>query len=351
MINLSGLVYERRYNISMKLEHFLESSLFRKGLSLLLLLGIIISIKPMINLFLLTFMFSFILYGIQNYVFLRIVKLIPINRTEVTVVIFSFLAMAIALVLYKYIPILTKQLMLIGIQLSDFDINNYEDVLNAEIREAISTSIQSYVVEGGTYLIDFVTNIWKFSLNIFIALILSLFLILEKDKTIKFLNRFEHSKIGFSYIYIKKLGKNFVNSFAKVMEAQILISFINSILSAATLSLLGFPQTIGLGFMIFILGLIPVAGVMISLIPLSIIAFKLGGVIKILYVLGMIVVLHALEAYFLNPKLMSMKTKLPVFFTFVILLVAEHFMGVWGLLFGIPLFLFLLDLLNVTQPD
>ena len=335
----------------MKLEHFLESSLFRKSLSLLLIFGIIICIKPMINLFLLTFMFSFILYGIQNYVFSRIVKLIPINRTEVTVVIFSLLAMAIALIIYRYIPILTKQLMFIGIQLSDFDINHYEDVLNAEIREAISTSIQSYVVEGGSYLIDFVTNIWKFSLDIFIALILSLFLILEKDKTIKFLNRFEHSKISFSYIYIKKLGGDFVNSFAKVMEAQILISFINSILSAVTLSLMGFSQTIGLGFMIFILGLIPVAGVMISLIPLSIIAFKLGGVVKILYVLGMIVVLHALEAYFLNPKLMSMKTKLPVFFTFVILLVAEHFMGVWGLLFGIPLFLFLLDLLNVTQYD
>ena len=135
------------------------------------------------------------------------------------------------------------------------------------------------------------------------------------------------------------------------MGTQILISFINSILSAVTLSLLGFHQVIGLGFMIFILGLIPVAGVMISLIPLSIIAFKLGGVIMILYVLGMIVLLHALEAYFLNPKLMSMKTKLPVFFTFIILLLAEHFMGVWGLLFGIPLFLFLLDLLNVAQPD
>lgn len=305
----------------------------------------------MMNLLLLTFMFSFILYGIQNFIFVKVIKLMPINRTGITVAIFSILAAAIVFFIYKYTPILTRELILIGTQLSDFDINNYEDVISAEIREAISTSIQSYVVEGGTYLIHSVTNIWKFSLNIFLALILSLFLILEKDKTIKFLDKFEQSKVGFSYTYYKKLGKNFVNSFAKVMQAQFLISFINSILSAVTLSLLSFPQAIGLGFMIFILGLIPVAGVMISLIPLSIIAFKLGGMIKVFYVLGMIVVLHAIEAYFLNPKLMSIKTKLPVFFTFVVLLVAEHFMGVWGLLFGIPLFLFLLDLLDVEQPD
>lgn len=333
----------------MDFKNFLESDLFKKSISLLLLLGIIISIKPMMNLLLLTFMFSFILYGVQNYIFHKIIRLIPIRRTGITFAIFIFLASGIVFLIYKYLPILTRQLMFIGIQLSNFDINSYEDVLNPHIREAISTNIQSYIVEGGTYLIQSVTNIWKFSLNIFIALILSLFLILEKDKTIKFLNRFADSKVGFIYVYYKKLAINFVNSFAKVMETQILISFINSIVSAFILSLMGFHQVIGLGFMIFMLGLIPVAGVIISLIPLSIVAFKLGGVIKILYILGMIVVLHALEAYFLNPKLMSMKTKLPVFFTFIVLIIAEHFMGIWGLLFGIPLFLFLLDIIDVES--
>ncbi len=333
----------------MEFKSFLQSDIFRKTLSLLLLLGIIISIKPMMNLLFLTFMFSFILYGIQNYIFHKIIRLVPINRTGITFTIFTILASAIVFFIYKYIPIITNELLFIGIQLSDFDINSYEDAINPQIREAISANIQSYIVEGGTYLIQSVTNIWNFSLNIFIALILSLFLILEKDRTITFLNRFEHSKIGFIYVYYKKLAKNFNNSFAKVMETQILISFINSLVSAIVLYVMGFNQVIGLGFMIFILGLIPVAGVLISLIPLSIIAFKLGGLIKVLYILGMIVVLHSLEAYFLNPKLMSMKTKLPVFFTFIILIMAEHFMGVWGLLFGIPLFLFFLDLIDVES--
>lgn len=330
-------------------KNFFESDLFKKIISLLILLAIIISMQPMMDLLLLTFMFSFILYGIQNYIFKKIVKLIPINRTGITFAIFILLASAIVFFIYKYIPILTRQLLYIGVQLSNFDINNYKDVISPQIREAISTNIQAYVVDGGTYLIHSVTNIWKFSLNIFIALMLSLFLILEKDKTILFLNKFAFSRVGFIYSYYKKLGKNFVNSFAKVMEIQILISFINSILSAFALYIMGFDQVIGLGFMIFILGLIPVAGVIISLIPLSIIAFKVGGVIKILYVIGMITVLHAFEAYLLNPKLMSVKTKLPVFFTFVVLIMAEHFLGIWGLLFGIPLFLFFLDIIEVEE--
>ena len=99
--------------------------------------------------------------------------------------------------------------------------------------------------------------------------------------------------------------------------------------------------------MVFILSLIPVAGVIISLIPLSLIAFKIGGFTKVFYVLIVVGIIHAFESYFLNPKLMSAKTELPIFFTFVILIASEHFMGVWGLLVGIPLFMFVLDILDV----
>jgi predicted PurR-regulated permease PerM len=112
------------------------------------------------------------------------------------------------------------------------------------------------------------------------------------------------------------------------------------------LSILGFPQLVGLGAMIFILSLIPVAGVAISLIPLSIIAFNIGGFMYILYVLILVLFIHAVESYFLNPKLMSVKTNLPVFFTFLILILSEQLMGIWGLIIGIPIFIFILDLLD-----
>ena len=103
--------------------------------------------------------------------------------------------------------------------------------------------------------------------------------------------------------------------------------------------------------MVFILGLIPVAGVIISLIPLTIIAYSIGGVMTVIYVLIMVAVVHAIEAYILNPKLMSSKTNLPVFYTFIILIFGEHFFGVWGLILGIPIFVFLLDVLGVRTVD
>ena len=142
-----------------------------------------------------------------------------------------------------------------------------------------------------------------------------------------------------------------MQSFGKVIQTQITISFINCVLSIIMLSILGFPQIFGLGFMIFVLGLIPVAGVIVSLIPLAIIAFTIGGFKMIIYILVLVAILHALESYILNPKLMSQKTKLPVFYTFVVLIVSEHILGIWGLIIGIPIFIFILDVLEVKNSD
>ncbi|MDL0236159.1 AI-2E family transporter, partial [Clostridioides difficile] len=131
------------------------------------------------------------------------------------------------------------------------------------------------------------------------------------------------------------------------MKVQVMIAFINSVVSMIFLGFMGFPQIWALGFMIFVLGLIPVAGVIVSLIPLTVIAFNTGGITKVFGVLLMICIVHAVETYILNPKLMSNRTKLPVCFVFIILLVGEHYLGVWGLLIGVPIFMFLMDILGV----
>jgi predicted PurR-regulated permease PerM len=215
--------------------------------------------------------------------------------------------------------------------------------------------VQNYVKSGGTVFINFISRVGRVSLSVFLALILSLFFLLEKERIIVFGHAFKNSKISWIYNEIVYFSDKFTNSFGKVIQAQIIIALINAMLSTIFLTILRFPNLIGLFMLIFIFGMIPVAGVIISLFPLTIIAFSIGGPRYVLYVILMIIVLHSLEAYFLNPKLMSYNTKLPVFITFLILLVSEHFFGIWGLIVGIPITTFFLDILEVKvtpeKPD
>lgn len=170
---------------------------------------------------------------------------------------------------------------------------------------------------------------------------------IEKEKTISFSRNFLSSEYAWFFQDLFYFAKVFVETFGVVVEVQLLIALVNTLVTTLGLGLIGFTQLPTLAIMIFFLSLIPVAGVIFSCIPLTLIAYSTGGIQTVVYVLILIVIVHCIEAYILNPKFMSSRTKLPIFYTFVILLFSERFLGVWGLIVGIPIFNFFLEILGV----
>lgn len=310
-------------------------------------------LKDMLNLLLLTFLFTYLMYSLQKFFqnWIQRITTLKISRAIITLILYAAFISLLILAIYKFIPIAIKQIIaiindviaIINTQKGKQYDNTILDFLVAQLN---TIDIPKYLGNKSAYLFTLVGDIGQIGLNIFLSLILSLFFILEKDRVVRFVHGFKESKISGFFNEVQFFGNRLMNSFGKVIQAQILIALCNTVLSLIGLKILGFPQLIGLGAMIFLLSLIPVAGVAISLVPLSIIAFNIGGFIYIVYVMIMIMVIHAVESYFLNPKLMSVKTDLPVFFTFLILILSEHFMGIWGLIIGIPIFIFILDLLE-----
>ena len=329
---------------------FFKKEIIRRILFIIIFLTLIVIFFPMIDLLILSFLFSYLLSNVQatlEKVFNRFFK---VHSIFFTFIIYLVMFLTAGIFLYKYLPIALKEGSEIINFASEFSLANSmpQNYFTRTLMDIFKPEdIEFYKEELFNKLIKFATDAGKWSANILIALILSLFFNLEKRRIFDFLRKFKDSKVGWAYGYCTYFGRSFLNSFGKVMNAQILIAIVNTVLSLLGLFLFGFPSLVALGFMIFILSLIPVAGVVISLIPLSLIAFKLGGIVKVLAVLIMVAVIHFIEGYFLNPKLMADKTELPMFMTFVVLIVSEHFLGIWGLLIGIPLFIFLLELADV----
>ena len=336
------------------LRELFKRDIVRRILVLLIIVFFMYILRSMLNLFLLTFLFTYIAYSLQVAITTRLDKFIKIKPIIITLFLYIFMTSVIVFASYKYIPIIIRQLTEIGIQISRFDFKAIGgEVLKdfvipyvgkIDLMSFFKTSDINDFLRFDQFL-RYASNIGTWSFNIFVSL--SLFFMVEREKVKDFFSEFQDSKIGILYKYTKDFGRNFLNSFGKVIQAQIIIAFVNSILSVISLFILGFPQVLGLGVMIFLFSLVPVAGTIASLIPLSIIAYTVGGFKMIVYVLVMIAVLHALESYVLNPRFMADKTELPVFIVFITLLVSDHFMGVWGLLLGVPLLMFALDLLNI----
>jgi predicted PurR-regulated permease PerM len=180
----------------------------------------------------------------------------------------------IALVIYKYVPVLIAEIADIFEDLKVFKFDPSQYKYGEYIMPIINQiDFSNYIKTGSNYLIKFASNIGNWSFNILAAFVLSIFFLVENEKVGRFFRRFEKSRVSWFYEYMKYLGNNFLNSFGKVIQAQIVIAMTNSILSVIILSILGFPKLLAIGAMVFIFGLVPVAGVVISLIITSLICF------------------------------------------------------------------------------
>lgn len=336
----------------MQMKNLFQSKGFQRLLVLLLLALILYGLQSMFNLILITFMLTYLMDRFQKFISRKLDHFLPINRKIIIALLYVMLVGGIAVTLVKYLPVLTVQISQLIYQFNVFFKNPPDnEIIKAAINAINHMELSKYIGQGVDILYKSIANVGKFGLQFFLSLILSLFFLLEKARIVAFTAKFKESRLAVFYNEIEYFGKKFARSFGKVIEAQFLIAIVNCVLSVIALWILGFPQLLGLALMIFLLGLIPVAGVIISLIPLCMIAYNIGGITYVIYIIIIVTFIHALESYVLNPKFMSQKTNLPIFYTFMVLTFSEHFLGVWGLIIGIPIFVFLLDVLDVTSDE
>ena len=321
---------------------------------LVILTMLVVTLWSMLDLVLLTFIITFLFYHLLRLVNKRLGKKISKKIPDglLLFIMYAIVIAILAILSVVFVPKLVLQISDIANMFINFNMDAFRESLDPRISQLLGEiDVNPILSEMGTFLLDSVTSVGTFSLHLIFAFLLSFMILLEKSKIRRFGETLRTSRISFVYEYAIKFGGSFVQTFGTVMKVQVMIAFVNCILSMIMLAILGFPAIIGLGIMIFLLGLIPVAGVIISLIPLCIIGFTVGGIKMIIAVIVMIIIIHAIEAYILNPKLMSTRTSLPICFVFIILLVSEHYLGVWGLLIGVPLFIFLMKSFEVNYEE
>ncbi len=119
-------------------------------------------------------------------------------------------------------------------------------------------------------------------------------------------------------------------------QAQILIAMVNTAFTSLLLWFLKLETVALLASIVFFAGLIPVWGTFISLIPILLLAFNEGGVNLAGKALLMISFVHMVEAYILNPRIVSAVFKINPLLTLIILYVGHSLFGLWGVLLGVP---------------
>ena len=158
------------------------------------------------------------------------------------------------------------------------------------------------------------------------------------------------------YDEYKNIFQKITKTFWLVFKAQSMIALANWVLTTIWLLIVWFifwqtfPFLYTIAIIVFICWFIPVLGTFISSIPILLIWYTTYQDISIIFaVVSLIAFVHAVEAYYLNPKIVASYTKLPLSLTFLILILSEHFMWFAWLVIWISSFYLLLEILKDTD--
>jgi len=134
---------------------------------------------------------------------------------------------------------------------------------------------------------------------------------------------------------VRRLVARIDRSLSGVVRGQMTICLVNGILTFIGLILLGVKFAFLLATVATILSLVPIFGSIISSVPIVAIALSQGWQTG-LGALGWIVGIHALEAYFLNPKIIGSAARIHPLIVAFSLIAGERSYGIVGALFAVP---------------
>ena len=187
-------------------------------------------------------------------------------------------------------------------------------------------------------------------LFMFLSVILSLLVLWDPTFVRVGEEQVRASAIGWMYDEVAPTVQAFFVIVSKVFDAQIVIALVNTTLTLAGMIFLGIPGALFLSGVVFFCGLIPVFGAVISgaFILVAAIAHPPHSLWLVFEALLMVLLVHALEAYVLNPRIMGGHLHMHPFVVMLSLLVSEHFFGIWGVLLGVPAVTYAIQLLTGT---
>ena len=186
----------------------------------------------------------------------------------------------------------------------------------------------------GNTVMTVAASIW----NIVIGLIVSIYLLIDKEKfcalskkiTYAIFNR-EHAEIAV------ELAHRTNDTFGKFLSGKILDSAIIGVLTFLLLTIFNMPYKLLISVIIGITNIIPFFGPFFGAIPSAIIILFVDPG-KVLWFLLLIFIIQQLDGNIIGPKILGDSIGISAFWILFSLLVTGKFLGIVGMIIGVPLF-------------
>ncbi len=181
-------------------------------------------------------------------------------------------------------------------------------------------------------------------IQIALSLLLSFFITLDIPRIRRGILSLKQSRVEEFYEEIAPGLYNFGRLIGRAFQAQGVIALFNTLLTFIAVRALQIQNETFLCAIVFVCSFIPVLGVVLSSVPIAIMSIVQpgGSIFLALQAIGAILIIHFIETSVLNPKILGEMLHLHPVMVLAVLAIGEHFFGVWGLLLGVPVMVFVI---------
>jgi len=318
--------------------------------------GLLYLFREMFGLVFITYVMCFVTHGLTH----RLYRAVKLHRRFMVVVIYLLFLILVVGFLFFLVPRLLVEAKNFSEQLPK-TLNTIETWVDTNLSEndaliTVSDRIKTYLTpeevinKGWGRGLGALERSIHYASWFFLGLLFSFLIMLDLPRLTRSVRALRFTRLASVYeetagsvmLFAKVVGENF--------RAQMMVSAVNTTLTAIGLQLMGIGAIVLLSTLVFFCGLIPVLGVFISSVPIVLMAVNTGGVTLGLWAAVMIICIHLLEAYVLNPRIVSAVMHVNPVITLIILYIAHSLIGLWGMLLGVPVSVYIYRQLIIGLP-
>ncbi|WP_294466676.1 AI-2E family transporter [uncultured Anaerofustis sp.] len=238
----------------------------------------------------------------------------------------------------NFVTDLTKHPMVVNIlNFFNIDITTSSGV-NATLVNMLSFA-KTWVEGIGTNLVNATMSVGKTVYNVFIAIFLALYMLIDKDTLLSQFSRVAEAifseRIYGRVSYVLDL-MNYM--FFKFLSGKAICSLIVGAMGMALAYIFKIKYASLIAFIITITNMIPLFGPIFSVIPCSIFAMISGGPIQGIIMVLIIIFIQQIDQNVLAPKILGDVVGLNGFWVIVSIIFCGSLFGVVGMVIGIPIF-------------
>ena len=198
----------------------------------------------------------------------------------------------------------------------------------------VPAKLGAYVGEG----VSIIQAIVSSTISLFVSFVLTFmvagFLLVDIDRVLNFVRSLLPGRFHRDFhVVVERLDRGL----SGVIRGQLLICLINGVLSGIGFWLLGLKFWLVLAIIAAIGSLIPIFGTVLSSIPAVMLGLTVNFLTGVL-VLAWILVIHFIEANFMNPKIIGTAARIHPVLVILALVVGEAAAGLAGALLAVPTF-------------